>query len=153
MLIAVWIAVALVCFVLPSVTLTNGGKNVPDKEALAQYAKGTGLPLTDEVAGPVVDRIRRRERGMLIGGIATIVLSGLASIVFDGSERWGALVFVLVNAGMVFGAAWIMATYQPTPLPTVPWWRGPARRNWPTISLPESDSGSGSLRWCCLSVA
>lgn len=115
MLIAVWIAVALVCFVLPSVTLTNGGKNVPDKEALAQYAKGTGLPLTDEVAGPVVDRIRRRERGMLIGGIATIVLSGLASIVFDGSERWGALVFVLVNAGMVFGAAWIMATYQPTP--------------------------------------
>ena len=79
--IAIWIAIALVSFVLPAVALTNGGKKVPGREALERYAQQTGLPLTDTVAGPVVERIRRRERGMSIGGIIAIVLGGLAGVV------------------------------------------------------------------------
>ena len=113
--IAVWIAIALVCFVMPAVALTNGGKRVPGREALSRYAQETGLPLTEAVAGPVVSRIRRRERGMAIGGIAAIVLGGLASILIDDSNDWGALVFALAGAGTAFGGAWAMAGHQPAP--------------------------------------
>ena len=115
MSIAVWIVIALVCFVMPAVALTNGGKKVPGRNALSRYAQETGLPLTDAVAGPVVDRIRRRERGMSIGGTAAIVLGGLASIWIDDSV-WGALILALAGAGTVFGGAWAMAVHQPAPI-------------------------------------
>lgn len=113
--IAIWIAIALACFVLPAVALTNGGKKVPGREALDRYARQTGLPLTETVAAPVVERIRRRERGMSIGGIVAIALGGLASIFIDGSETWGALVVALAGAGTAFGGAWAMATHRPDP--------------------------------------
>lgn len=113
--IAIWIAIALTCFVLPAVALTQGGKKAPRQDALARYAKETGLPLPEDVAEPVVERIRRRERGMSIGGTIAIVVGGLAAIVFDGSETWGALVVPLAGAGTAFGGAWVMATYQPSP--------------------------------------
>lgn len=115
MSIAIWIGIALVCFVMPAVALTNGGKKAPGRDALAKYAQQTGLPLTDTVAGPVIDRIRRRERGMFIGGTAAIVVSGLASILVDDHSTWGALVLALAGAGTVFGGAWAMAKYQPEP--------------------------------------
>lgn len=115
MSIAVWIAVALVCFVLPAVALTQGGSRAPGRDDLAQHAKRAGLPLTDEVAGPVVERIRRRERGMSIGGIGAIVVGGLAAIVLDGSETWGPLVVLLAGAGTAFGGAWAMARHHPAP--------------------------------------
>ena len=113
--IAIWIAIALVSFVLPAVALTNGGKKVPGREALERYAQQTGLPLTDTVAGPVVERIRRRERGMSIGGIIAIVLGGLGGGGGDGSQSWGALVVALAGAGTAFGGAWAMATHRPDP--------------------------------------
>lgn len=113
--IAIWIAIALVCFVLPAVALTSGGKKAPERGALAKYATQVGLPLTDEVVDPVIARIRRRERGMSIGGISAIVLGGLAAIVLDGSETWGSLVVPLAGAGVGLGGAWAMSAYRPSP--------------------------------------
>ncbi|SER96773.1 hypothetical protein SAMN05443377_12334 [Propionibacterium cyclohexanicum] len=118
---ALWIAVALVCVVLPAVSLTRGGKRIPAREALEGYAAAAGLPLTDEVAGPVIDRIRRRERGMVIGGVLAITLGGLAAVLIDGTgTEAGALVFALAGAGTAFGGAWTMATHRPSPLSDTP---------------------------------
>lgn len=113
--IAIWIAIALVSFVLPAVALTNGGRKTPGREALETYAHQTGLPLTATVAAPVVERIRRRERGMWIGGTVAIALSGLAAMFIDGSETWGPLVLALAGAGTALGGAWAMATHRPDP--------------------------------------
>lgn len=113
--ISIWILIALTCFVLPAVALTGGRKKAPGRDALAQHAKETGLPLTNEVADPVVERIRRRERGMLIGGLSAIAVGSLAAIVFDGNETWGSLVVLLAGAGTAFGGAWAMAAHQPSP--------------------------------------
>ena len=113
--ITIWLVIALVCFVLPSIALTNGGGKTPEGSALARYAKSAGLPLTEAVVGPVVERIRRRERGMLIGGLIAIVLGALASMIFDGAETWGALVVMLAGAGTAFGGALAMAGHRPEP--------------------------------------
>lgn len=118
--IAIWIAIALVSFVLPSVALTNGGKKTPGRDALDRYARQTGLPLTDTVAAPVVERVRRRERGMSIGGIVAIVVGGLPAIFLDDSDTWGPLVLALAGAGTAFGGAWAMATHQPEPTSDAP---------------------------------
>lgn len=115
MSIAIWIGIALVCFVMPAVAMTKGGKKAPGHDALTRYAAQTGLPLTETVAGPVIERIRRRERGMSIGGTAAIVLGGLASILIDDSNDWGALVLALAGAGTAFGGAWAMAAHRPEP--------------------------------------
>lgn len=111
--IAIWIVIALMCFVMPAVALTGGGRKVPGRQALTKYAREVGLPLTDDVARPVIDRIRRRERGAAMGALAAIVLGALASIVIDGSESWGALVIVLAGAGAGFGGAWALAAHRP----------------------------------------
>ena len=111
--IAFWIVIALVCIVIPSVDLTGGGRKAPDEKALRKHVKATGLPLTHEVAGPVVDRIRRREHGMLLGGVGAIVLCVALSLLIRNDMPWEALIVILAGAGTGFGGAWAMAAHHP----------------------------------------
>ncbi|AXE38854.1 hypothetical protein [Acidipropionibacterium virtanenii] len=113
--ITIWIVIALVCFVLPAAPLTNGGRRAPGRRALERHARTIGLPLPAEVAGPVITRIRRRERGMLTGGIIAIILGGAAAILLDGAETWGALLIALAGTGTAFGGALAMAAHRPPP--------------------------------------
>lgn len=113
--IAIWIVIALVIFVLPAVSLTSGGSRAPGRQELEKYAHTVGLPLTDTVAGPVVARIRRRQRGMMIGGIVAIVAAALAAMFIDGAETLGPLVVGIAGTGAGFGGAWALAAYRPEP--------------------------------------
>ncbi|MDN5732352.1 MAG: hypothetical protein L0H44_10510 [Yaniella sp.] len=70
-----WIVVALVCFVLPATSLTDGGKRNPERSKLNQHAEQVGLPLPEHLEHSVVARIRLRQRGMIIGGTSGIVLA------------------------------------------------------------------------------
>ena len=114
--IAIWIAIALVCFVLPTTNLTSGGNRYPQSSKLAQYADHVGLPLPEGVVTPVVERLRRRQRGMMIGGITGIVLATMIYILFfennDGTAP--ALVIFLTAAGTAFGGAWAIARHKPS---------------------------------------
>lgn len=116
----IWIIIALVCFILPSVALTSGGKKAPAPAALEKYAADTGLPLTDEVAAPLVERIRRRERGMLTGGLIGLVIFSAVLIFTDASDQLAPLIIALTAAGTAFGGAWMLATPRPSPRADAP---------------------------------
>lgn len=113
--IAIWIAIALVCFVLPATALTQGGNRDPHRGKLAAHAKHVGLPLPEQMVPAVSERIRRRQRGMMIGGTTGIVVATLIYIVFfnnnDGAAP--ALVFFLAGAGSALGGAWTIAGHRP----------------------------------------
>lgn len=113
--IGIWIAIALVCFVLPATALTNGGNRDPQKAKLAQYAKQVGLPLPPELIAPVAARLKRRQRGILIGGITGIVVATFLYIVFFDNDDGAApaLVIVLTAMGLAFGGAWAIAAHHP----------------------------------------
>ncbi len=112
--IAIWIVIALFAVVLPSVALTNGGRREPGRSALELHARTVGLPLTAEVVGPVVARIRRRQRGMLAGGLTGIVLGTLVAILAGSAGTWGgALVMMLAGTGLGLGSAWAIAVHRP----------------------------------------
>lgn len=120
--IAIWIAIALVCFVLPATALTNGGIRNPQHTKLAKYAEQVGLDLPPELVVPVVERLRRRQRGIMVGGIAGIVLATLAHIVlFDNDSGASyALVIFLTAMGTAFGGAWAIAVHKPDAHPAQP---------------------------------
>lgn len=120
--IAIWIAIALVCFVLPSVELTQGGNRAPYRKKLAKHAHEVGLPLPDHVVTAVSDRIRRRERGMLLGGLSGVVVATIMYILFfdDNDGAAPALVFFMAGAGSALGGAWAMLSYRPEAQATTP---------------------------------
>lgn len=115
--IAIWIVLALVCFVMPATALTQGGNRYPQRKKLAEHATHVGLPLPDAMVKVVSERIRRRQRGMMLGGITGIVLATLSYIVFfnnnDGAAP--ALVIFLCGAGTALGGAWAIAVHRPLP--------------------------------------
>lgn len=114
--IAIWIAIALVCFVLPATGLTSGGNRNPQQIKLAQYARQVGLPLPAHLVKPVVQRLRRRQRGIMIGGITGIVIAAILYILlFDNDDGTApALVIALTAAGTAFGGAWAIAGHKPS---------------------------------------
>ncbi|NWN88902.1 MAG: hypothetical protein HLX51_10245 [Micrococcaceae bacterium] len=116
MSIAIWIAIALACFVLPATSLTSGGKRHPEYHNLARHAEHVGLPLPDHIARAVATCIRRRQRGMSIGGSAGIVLATIVFIIFFDNDDGaiGAFVLFCAGAGTVFGGAWAIAAYRPS---------------------------------------
>lgn len=116
----IWIIIALVCFIFPSVALTSGGKRAPAPAALEKYAADTSLPLTEEVAAPLIERIRRREKGMLVGGLIGLVLFTAVLIVTESSDQLAPLVISMTAAGTAFGGAWILATPRPSPRSDAP---------------------------------
>ena len=120
--IAIWIIIALVCFVLPATALTNGGKKHPDVKKLHEYAHHVGLPLPDVVIPAVVSRIRRRQRGMSIGGTSGIVIATIIHIVFFDNDDGVApvLVFFLAGVGTALGGAWAIAAHRPSAQPRHP---------------------------------
>lgn len=119
--IAIWIAISFTCFLLPAIALTNGGHNAPTPKALKKYAGTTGLPLTDEVAGPLSDRIRRRERGTATGGFIGLGLGTLLAYMSDNPNQYAPmLIFGLTAAGTAFGGAWMLAMYRPPKRSTTP---------------------------------
>lgn len=111
-----WIVIALVCFVLPATSLTDGGKRNPERSKLNQHAEQVGLPLPEHLEPPVVARIRRRQRGMVIGGTSGIVLAALIYVIFfdnnDGAV--GFLVLFVAAMGTAFGGAWAIISRRPT---------------------------------------
>lgn len=111
-----WIVVALVCFVLPATSLTDGGKRNPERSKLNQHGEQVGLPLPEHLEPPVVARIRRRQRGMVIGGTSGIVLAALIYVIFfdnnDGAV--GFLVLFVAAMGTTFGGAWAIISRRPT---------------------------------------
>ncbi|SJM68198.1 hypothetical protein [Gulosibacter sp. 10] len=114
--IAIWIAIAMVAFVMPATALTKGGAHRPDAESLRRYAQSAGLPVTDAVSGPVVERIRRRQRGMRIGGLIAIVAGTVGAIIFGEQDSWGgALIMVLAGVGTSLGGAWAIVAHRPSP--------------------------------------
>lgn len=120
--IAIWIAIALVCFVLPATALTYGGKRNPQRAKLAKYAQQVGLPLPPELVMPVVERLRRRQRGIMVGGIIGIIIAVLAHIMLfdnDGGASY-ALVIFLTAMGTAFGGAWAIAVHKPDAHPVQP---------------------------------
>ena len=120
--IAIWIIIALVCFVLPATALTSGGKKHPDVKKLHEYAHHVGLPLPDVVIPAVVSRIRRRQRGMSIGGTSGIVIATIIHIVFFDNDDGVApvLVFFLAGVGTALGGAWAIAAHRPSAQPQHP---------------------------------
>ncbi len=117
MSIAIWIVIALVCFVLPATALTQGGNRNPQRGQLVERAEHVGLPLPDAMVPVVTARIKRRQRGMRIGGSAGIVIATLIYIMFfdNGDGAAPALVFFLAGAGTGLGGAWTIAAYRPSP--------------------------------------
>ncbi len=116
--IAIWIAVALVCIAFPATALSAGGAKTPKGEPLEKYAAVTGLPITDQVALPVAERIRRRQRGMQIGAVAGIVIAAIVAILLLDNDSWvGVLVMLAAAVGSGFGGAWVLATNRPAPNP------------------------------------
>lgn len=122
MSLVLWIAIALACFVLPATDLTNRGRKHPDVRKLHGHADHAGLPLTEEVLPPVVARIRRRQRGMSIGGVSGIVLATVIVTVFFDSDDGvvAALVFFMAAVGAALGGAWGIAAHRPAPQPDRP---------------------------------
>lgn len=122
MTLALWIAIALVCFVLPSVELTQGGHRAPHRKKLVKHAHAVGLPLPEHAVLTVSERIRRRERGMLLGGLTGIVVATIMYIMFfdhnDGAAA--ALVFFSAGAGSALGGAWAMISHRPDAQATTP---------------------------------
>ena len=117
----IWVVIALFVFILPAVGLTNGGQNQPGQSALERYARTTGLPLTAAVAEPVVARIRRRQRGMLMGGLSGLGLGTALAITTGGADTGGgAAPLVLSFVGLTFGGAWAIASHRPEPTPARP---------------------------------
>lgn len=116
MSIVLWIAIALVSFVLPATELTRGGKQRPKIAKLHAYAESVGLPLPDYVVPEVADRMQRRQRGMAVGGITGIVVATIIYIVFFSNEDGAApvLVVFLAGAGTALGGAWALAMHQPS---------------------------------------
>lgn len=114
--IAVWIVIALLCFVLPATALTSGGKKQPDKKKLHDHARHVGLPLPEHVIPAVVSRVRRRHRGMSIGGTSGIVVATICYIVFFNNDEGAApvLVFFLAGVGTALGGAWALAAHRPS---------------------------------------
>ncbi len=114
--IAIWIVIALVCFVLPATSLTDGGKRNPERSKLNQHAVQVGLPLPEHLMLPVAERIRRRQRGMASGGTIGIVVATLIYIIFfdndDGAV--GFLVLFVAAMGTALGGAWAIISHRPT---------------------------------------
>lgn len=117
MSIAIWIIIALVCFVLPATALTQGGHRHPHRGQLAEYAQQVGLPLPETMVPAVTDRIKRRQRGMRLGGITGIVIATVMYIIFFNNDEGGApaLVFFLAGTGTALGGAWAIASHRPSP--------------------------------------
>lgn len=117
MSIAIWIVLALVCFVIPATALTQGGSRSPQRKQLAAHAQQVGLPLPDALVPAVVQRIRRRQRGMGIGGATGIVAATLIYIVFfdNGDGVAPALLIFFAGAGTALGGAWAIAAFRPAP--------------------------------------
>lgn len=116
--IAIWIAIALVCFVLPSGALTSGGRKNPSSGKLAEYARSVGLPIPDQAKQSVIDRLKRRQRGTVIGGVTGIIVATILAILFFDNEQttWAApLVVLFAGAGTGFGGAWAIAAHRPDP--------------------------------------
>lgn len=115
MSIAIWIVIALVCFVLPATAMTQGGRRNPQGKQLAAHAEHVGLPLPAAMVPSVVQRIKRRQRGMSIGGTVGIVVATLIYIVFfDNDEGVApALLIFLTGAGTALGGAWAIAAFRP----------------------------------------
>lgn len=114
---AIWVAIALVCFILPATALTSGGKKDPERGKLADYARSVGLPLTEPLVAPVVARIKRRQRGMIVGGITGLVVATIVQIVFltDADYAWfGPLVILCTSLGTAFGGAWAIISHRPS---------------------------------------
>lgn len=113
--IAIWIAIALVCFVLPATALTNGGQRNPQRTKLADYAQRVGLSLPEHLVSPVVQRLRRRQRGIMTGGITGIVVSTIVYLIFFDHDNGAvaALVILLTTMGVTFGGTWAIAAHRP----------------------------------------
>lgn len=113
--IAIWIVIALTCFVLPATSLTEGGKRHPKQAKLAEHAEHVGLPLPQHLVAPVVERIQRRQRGMATGGTTGIVVATIIYIIFfTNDDAVGFLVMFVAAMGTAFGAAWSVITHRPT---------------------------------------
>lgn len=122
--IAIWIVIALVCFVIPATALTQGGNRNPQRGQLAKHAQHVGLPLPAAMVPRVVQRIKRRQRGMGIGGATGIVVATLIFIIFFDNDDGAAPVLLIffTAAGTALGGAWAIAAYRPgleTGRPTV----------------------------------
>lgn len=122
--IAIWIVIALVCFVIPATALTQGGNRNPQRGQLAKHAQHVGLPLPAAMVPRVVQRIKRRQRGMGIGGATGIVVATLIFIIFFDNDDGAApaLLIFFTAAGTALGGAWAIAAYRPgleTGRPTV----------------------------------
>src|SRR5690625_7404533 len=86
MILAIWIAVALVSFVWPATALTGGGRRRPENSKLTQHAQDKGLPLPADVVPAVTARIIRRQRGMSVGATLGIIVAILLYMVFFDRE-------------------------------------------------------------------
>ena len=112
---ATWIVIALVCFVLPATSLTDGGKRNPERSKLNQHAEQVGLPLPENLMLPVAQRIRRRQWGMASGGTIGIAVAALIYVIFfDGDDGAAGFVVMFVAAmGTAFGGAWAITSHRP----------------------------------------
>lgn len=116
MSIAIWIVIAMVSFILPASDLTRRGTHRINSIPMRKYAQSVGLPVTEEVSRPVVKRIRRRQRGMQIGGLVAIAAGTLIAIISGQQDSWGgALILVLTGVGTSLGGAWAIVSHRPAP--------------------------------------
>lgn len=114
---AIWVAIGLVVFILPATSLTSGGKKNPERGKLTEYARSVSLPLPEALVTPVVSRIKRRQHGMIVGGITGLVVATVLHILFFTNEdaAWnGPLVIVFTSVGTAFGGAWAIAAHRPS---------------------------------------
>lgn len=120
--VALWIAIALVCFVLPTTALTGGGKKVPERNELHQYARHVGLPLPEHLIPAVNARLLRRQRGMMIGGLVGIAIGVLIYLMFFSTDDGAVAALIVPAAGMgtAFGGAWAIAAHRPGTMPNRP---------------------------------
>lgn len=92
----------------------DSSSRYPVRGKLAEHAQHVGLPLPEHLIAPVVARIRRRQRGMAIGGTTGIVVATLIYIIFfdndDGAV--GFLVMFVAAMGTAFGGAWAITAHR-----------------------------------------
>jgi hypothetical protein len=116
MSIVIWIVIAMVSFILPASDLTRRGTHQANSKPMRKYAESVGLPVTDAVSGPVVERIRRRQRGMQTGGLVAIVAGALLTISFGQQDSGsGALILLTTGVGASLGGAWAIVAHRPAP--------------------------------------
>lgn len=103
--IILWSAIALVSFVLPPVSETGGGRREPDPDWLQRHAETIGLDLPSHLIGTVATRIRRKHRGMAVGGVLGILTAFVTLLLIKEPGWTGILTLVLTGLGAALGAA------------------------------------------------